>query len=339
MNKNIIIGVLSVLVIGLGGAFVYMNIQDKETDTQIGDTKKDPVSNNTDVGKTEKEYIHFTSTELKFDKKGQTGIGIKIEVKDGKLVETSNKDLKISGIDGKVKYFTYDIDCASLVGFLALTEDYKVYVAFYDHANTYGGFDKNITFKQLKTNQKVKDITEYDNPSLTTCDGIYLGVVFENDNLYGVEYATEDENLFSDGNVSLGKTDYNQYKAQLGQLLLYTDNSLSTNGNRQEKVTYNDQLIFAKKVYSLDGVVGEGYSNYCILDTNDMLYSVKLKITDWQSEIYIDSVSLVKNSKVSSIDEKENYITVTFMDGTKETYKAGGEEEKVDIIDVSKYDK
>lgn len=339
MKKNIVIGVLSVLVVGLGGILVYMGIQNKEKDTkepEKNNTQEGEVGNNTNIEETKKEYIHFTSTELKFDKDEETGIGIMIEVKDGKLVETSNTGLTFSGIEGKVKYFTYDIDCAGLIGFLVLTEDNKVYVAFYDNGTAYGGPDKNITFRQLKTNEKVKDITEYDNPSLTTCSGIYLGVVFENDKLYGVEYSTEDKNLFSDGNVSLGKTDYSQYKAQLGQLLLYTDNSLSTNGSKQEKVTYNDQLLFAKKVYSLDGFVNEGYSNFCILDTNDMFYSMKLKITDWQSEIYIDSVSLVKNSKVSSIDEKENYITVTFMDGTKETYKAGGEEEKIDITDVSK---
>ncbi len=307
MKKNIVIGVLSVLVVGLSGVLVYMGIQNKEKDTkepEKNNTQEGEVGNNTNIEETKKEYIHFTSTELKFDKDEETGIGIMIEVKDGKLVETSNTGLTFSGIEGKVKYFTYDIDCAGLIGFLVLTEENKVYAASYDYAGTYGESDKNIAFIQVKTDEVVTDITEFVNPIVTSCSGIYLGVVLENGKIYGVE------------DYRLGMIDYSAYKDKFVWTIIYSDNTVAATSEASEnkKIQYNNQKIIAKKIYK-GGT--SGFSEiYYIQDKNDKLYKVEIE-ADEELVIQTKNVSLVKDAIVGTIEKQDDsHIKVTYKDNT-----------------------
>ena len=209
MKKNIVIAILSVMVIVLVGVIICMSLKMEEDKKEKQSSNQKPENqeqiNEQGTSQKEREYIRYTSTELKFDKNSSNGIGIKMEIKDGKLVETSNEGLTFSGIEGKIKYFTYDIGCGGDIGFLALTDNNKVYVAFYDYAGTYGGSDKSIVFQEIKVNGKTKDITEYVNPNVGSCASIDLGVVLENGKIYAVEG-------FHDGNYKIGTTDYSSYK-------------------------------------------------------------------------------------------------------------------------------
>lgn len=318
MNKNIVIGILCVLVVGLGSYLTYISMQNNEKESGRDDMQEEVIEGNNNAEEIKREYIHFTSTELKMDKKSSLGIGITIEVKDGKLIETSNNGLKISGIDGNVKYFTYDIADGGPIGLLVLTEDGKVYAATLDAINSSVIMDKNVIFEQVNINDKVIDITEYVYPHpFVTSDGIYLGVVLENGKIYAIDY---------NRNYSLDTKDYGIYKSLCMGMIVYSNNEVVLGDEENKKIQYNNQNIIAKKIlYKED--YNKGFIYY-IQDRNDRLYKIETEFeTDARYDSKIKTVSLVKEAVVRSIEKQDNnHVKVLYEDNTTDVLEVSLEQ-------------
>ncbi len=316
MKKNITIAILSVMVVGLIGVIVCMNLKEAENQKTIDKVQEK------EENKKNRRYIRYTSTELKselkFEQDTQEGIGMKVAIKNGRLVETSNRGLSFHGINGKVKYFTYDVDCQGGIGFLVLTEDKRLYAASYDYSGKRGISSKNIVFKEVKTNEQIEDITEYVEAS---CSAINIGVVLENGKIYAVTG-------FFDEDYQLGNIDYSIYKGKFFHLYIYEDDTIALHENEKDKIKYEDKKLLAQKIYINYG--NGTMVDYYLLDKENKFYKIDVTYLAWNGyngHTYVEAVSLMKESTVSSIEENQDNIKVTFKDGTMQTFK----------VDMEKY--
>lgn len=313
MKKNIIIGILVIIVICLGGYFIYDHFfieeQQKSEEKQNDVTQNEQTNEDILTDSETKNYIHFTKTELKYTNDSKTGISF--EIKNGELVETSSKNFKITGINGNVEYFTYDISCEGLVAMLVITQDKKLYASEFNLSDSdLNG--KNLQFKLVETNEKVVDVTRHVNITASTCDANYLAAVLEDGKIYAIK------GYNNIGTYTVSNYDYSIYEDAFSRFVIYNDHSIEiiTSEINGSKIKYNNTNVIVERIY----YISDG--QYYILDKNNMLYKLEITTNNYPDDI-LKNISLVKNSEVASIEHisTNDALDVTYKDGTSETLK------------------
>ncbi len=187
MKKNVLIGFLVLIILGLGGYLVYdkgLNKEEAKNTVAEEDKKEDMIIDEEDSTEIEENnYNRYTKAELKYEN-ASSGTGIILEIKDGKLVETSNKGIEIDIYQyTKFKYFTYQMDCGGDVEILVLTENNELYKASESVTSKLDDPTKiKFEFKKIELSEKVKDITLVSEPS--SCGSLWLGVVLQDGKIY-----------------------------------------------------------------------------------------------------------------------------------------------------------
>lgn len=264
------------------------------------------------------KYTNYTEASITLSNEKDK---LDLKIIDGTFtMKFNNTSLKLTGINEKIKSFTYDQNAYvralnnSGVFILLLSENNNLYAGFYEDG------DNILFYKKINTNQKIKDITINevisDNKSL-----IRTSAVLENGEI---------RPIIDSGNIYiLSDKDMSKYEKVIDNLVISKDGTISIKNNINNKLQYNKHDIIVNKIFV---VMEENNSNdylkcyYIIM--NNKLYKLCAKNNNDNNPSNFDDIELAnKKTIITTTNLSKGYIDknmdfeLTYDDNSREKIK------------------
>ena len=308
-GNKIIIAIMLITLLGTIG-YAKLKPSDNNSNSDIKEPKKEEkLVNPIQPDSQEEKYINYTTAEIQIDGK------LLLNITDGLFtMKFNNIDLKLTGINEKIKSFTYDENAFvstrnnNGVFILLLSETNNIYAGFYEKN------DKALYFRKINTNLQIKDIT-INEIIKTNRSSIKTSVVLENNEI---------RPIIENGNIYIiSNKDVSKYAKEFDNLVIYKDGTLTTKKDLNTKLKYNNQEMIINKILSIKENANNTKCYYII--TNNRLFKLCGNITNNINPTTYDNIVLANNKTIISTTnlnigyiEKEINYEITYDDNTKE---------------------
>ena len=282
-NKPFIV-IIILMIITVLGTLGYAKMKPKNSDEKsIKEPKKEITNDDSKVEPQEEiKYTNYTNANIEIKDKGT----LSLDIKDGIFnMKFNNTILKLTGINEKIKSFTYD-ENAYIVArnnngiiILLLSENNNIYVGFYEEN------DITLYFRKINTNLKIKDITINESLNMNK-SSIKTSVVLENDEIRPI--------IESGYIYIISNKDTSKIEKVYDNIVIYKDGTISPKNNLNSKFKYKNQDMIINKILSVE-LNGENKCYYII--ANKRLFKLCGKDKN-QKPTNFNDIELVNNKVI-----------------------------------------